>query len=100
MNLDKVYDLANCWNKHLVLFLYALGKGHATLPILLLCTNLSLACVCVCVCVCVLVCSCREDLVMAARIHKVAGEITKTKLLVAGIGLTEYDLVPLVLDGM
>ena len=37
---------------------------------------------------------------MAARIHKVAGEITKTKLLVAGIGLTEYDLVPLVLDGM
>ena len=31
---------------------------------------------------------------MAARIHKVAGELglTKTKLLVAGIGLTEYDL--------
>ena len=58
--------------------------------------------VCVCVCVCVLVCSCREDLVMAARIHKVAGELglTKTKLLVAGIGLTEYGLVPLVLHGM
>ena len=53
-----------------------------------------------------LVCSCREDVVLAAGIFdEVATEngltlsVPKTKLLVAGIGLTHDDLAPLELDG-
>ena len=52
-----------------------------------------------------LVCSCRENMVLAARMSdKVAGEsgltlsVPKTKLLVAGTGLTSDDLAPLELD--
>ena len=52
-----------------------------------------------------LVCSCRENMVLAARMFdKVAGEsgltlsVPKTKLLVAGTGLTSDDLAPLELD--
>ena len=53
-----------------------------------------------------LVCSCREDVVLAARIFdEVATEngltlsVPKTRLLVAGLGLTIDDLAPLELDG-
>ena len=53
-----------------------------------------------------LVCSCREDVVLAARIFdEIATEngltlsVPKTKLLVAGIVLTNDDLAPLELDG-
>ena len=53
-----------------------------------------------------LVCSCTEDMVLAARIfYEVATEngfiqsVPKTKLLVAGIGLTNDDLASLELDG-
>ena len=53
-----------------------------------------------------LVCSCREDVMLAARIFdEVATEngltlnVPKTKLLVAGFGLTIDDLAPLELDG-
>ena len=53
-----------------------------------------------------LVCSCIEDVVLAARIFdEVATEngltlnVSKTKLLVAGLGLTIDDLAPLELDG-
>ena len=53
-----------------------------------------------------LVCSCREDVVLTARIFdEVATEngltlsVPKTKLLVAGLGLTIDDLAPLELDG-
>ena len=52
-----------------------------------------------------LVCSCWENMVLAARMFdKVAGEsgltlsVPKTKLLVAGTGLTSDDLAPLELD--
>ena len=52
-----------------------------------------------------LVCSCRENMILAARMFdKVAGEsgltlsVPKTKLLVAGTGLTSDDLAPLELD--
>jgi len=54
----------------------------------------------------VLVCSCREDVILAARMFdKVATEfgltlsVSKTKLLVARIGLTGDHLAPLELEG-
>ena len=53
-----------------------------------------------------LVCSCREDMVLAASMFdEVATEygltlsVSKTKLLVAGLGLTNDDLAPLELNG-
>ena len=53
-----------------------------------------------------LVCSCREEMILAARMFdKVATEfgltlsVPKTKLLVAGIGPTGDDLAPLELEG-
>ena len=53
-----------------------------------------------------LVCSCREDMVLAASMFdEVATEygltlsVPKTKLLVAGLGLTNDDLTPLELNG-
>ena len=53
-----------------------------------------------------LVCSCREDVVLAARIFdEIATEngltlsVPKTRLLVAGLGFTIDDLAPLELDG-
>ena len=52
-----------------------------------------------------LVCSSREDVVLAAEVfNEVISEcgltlsVAKTKLLVAGIGLSEDDLAPLVLS--
>ena len=53
-----------------------------------------------------LVCSCRENMALAARIfgegateNGLTLSVPKTKLLVAGIGLTNNDLIPLELDG-
>ena len=53
-----------------------------------------------------LVCSCREDVVLAARIfdeevteNGLTLSVPKTKLLVTGLGLTIDDLAPLELDG-
>ena len=50
-----------------------------------------------------LVCSCREDVVLAARVVATENGLTlsvpKTKLLVAGLGLTIDDLAQLELDG-
>ena len=88
------------------------------------CVCVCVLCVCVCVCVCVcyerlssfvlseylfaddaaLVRSCRENMMLAARIFdEVATEnawsYLKTKLLVTGIGLNDDGLAPLQLDG-
>ena len=53
-----------------------------------------------------LVCSCREDVVLAARTfdevvteYDLTQSVPKTKLLVAGLGLTIDDLAPLDLNG-
>ena len=51
----------------------------------------------------VLVCSCREDMVLAASTfateYGLILSAPKTKLLVAGLGLTNDDLAPLELNG-